>query len=333
MARGLFPVSGRQVFVMGRYSQHDLLVITLGGNAVLPAGSAGTIDEQFTTTRETMHEVAALCRENVRVVLSHGNGPVVGNIVIRNEAAKDRIAPMPLFICGADSQGGIGFMIQNGLRNELHLIGDRRPVATVITQVEVDPADPAFADPTKPIGPFYTAEEAAELAERMGWTVKEDAGRGWRRVVASPEPRYIIEIDSIRRLVESGVVVIAAGGGGVPVRRNHEGLLKGIDAVIDKDFAAAELARELGANVLVFVTGVERVAAGFGTPEQRDLEQIDLAELRRLQAAGEFAPGSMGPKMEAAARFLARGGREVLVCAPANLGAALAGEGGTRIVL
>ncbi len=318
---------------MGRYSQADLLVITLGGNAVLPVGSSGTIDEQFATTRRSMAPVAALIRSGVRVVLSHGNGPVVGNIVLRNEAAKAQIPPMPLFICGADSQGGIGFMIQNALRNELHLIGDRRPVATVVTQVEVDPADPAFADPTKPIGPFYEPEEAAALAAEKGWVMKEDAGRGIRRVVASPEPKHIVEIDSIRRLVESGVVVIAAGGGGIPVRRNREGLLKGIDAVIDKDFAAAELARELGANVLIFVTGVARVAVGFRTPAQRDLGEIDLAALRRHQAAGEFPAGSMGPKMEAAARFLARGGKEVLVCAPENLGEALAGAGGTRIVL
>ncbi len=317
---------------MGRYTQRDLLVITLGGNAVLPVGSSGTIDEQFDTTRASMKHVAALCREEVRVVVSHGNGPVVGNIVIRNEAAKDKIAPMPLFICGADSQGGIGFMIQNALRNELHLIGDRRPVATVITQVEVDPADPAFDDPTKPIGPFYGVEEAAALCESKGWVMKEDAGRGMRRVVASPEPRHIVEIDSIRRLVESGVIVIAAGGGGVPVRRNQNGLLKGVDAVIDKDFAAAALARELGANVLIFVTGVGKVATGFGTPEQVDLDEINLVELRRLQAAGEFAPGSMGPKMAAAARFLARGGKEVLICAPENFGAALNGEDGTRVV-
>ena len=318
---------------MARYTQRDLLVITLGGNAVLPVGSAGTIDEQFDTTRETMSHVAALCRENVRVVLSHGNGPVVGNIVIRNEAARDQIAPMPLFICGADSQGGIGFMIQNALRNELHLIGDRRPVATVVTQVEVDPDDPAFAQPSKPIGPFYTAEEAAALAAAKGWSVAEDAGRGFRRVVASPKPKHIVEIDSIRRLVESGVIVIAVGGGGVPVKRDADGMLKGVDAVIDKDFAAAELARELGANVLVFVTGVEQVSLGYGTPDQIDLDEIKLADLRRYQAAGEFPPGSMGPKMEVAARFLRRGGKEALVCAPSNLGEALAGRGGTRVIL
>lgn len=317
---------------MGRYSQADLLVITLGGNAVLPVGSSGTIDAQFATTRRTMAPVAGLIRAGLRVVLSHGNGPVVGNIVLRNEAAKGQIPPMPLFICGADSQGGLGFMIQNALRNELHLLGARHPVATVVTQVEVDPADPAFSEPTKPIGPFYTPAEAAALAAEKGWTMKEDAGRGIRRVVASPEPKHIVEIDSIRRLVESGVVVIAAGGGGIPVRRNHEGLLKGIDAVIDKDFAAAELARELGANVLIFVTGEPRVSVGYRTPAQRDLGELDLAELRRHQAAGEFPAGSMGPKMEAAARFLERGGKEVLVCAPENLGEALAGEDGTRIV-
>ena len=316
---------------MARYTQRDLLVITLGGNAVLPVGSAGTIDEQFDTTRETMSHVAALCRENVRVVLSHGNGPVVGNIVIRNEAARDQIAPMPLFICGADSQGGIGFMIQNALQNELHLIGDHRPVATVVTQVEVDREDPAFEDPSKPIGPFYRADEARRMEIEKGWTLKEDAGRGWRRVVPSPAPRRIVEIETIRLLVESGVLVVAAGGGGIPVRRNERGLLKGVDAVVDKDLSSALLALELGATHLIFVTSVERVAISFGRPGQRDLEDIGLEELNRHIAAGEFPAGSMGPKMEAARRFLENGGRQVLVCTPEDLGDALAGRAGTRI--
>jgi carbamate kinase len=278
-----------------------------------------------------MSHVAKLCAEGRRVVLSHGNGPVVGNIVIRNEAASDVVTPMPLFICGADSQGGIGFMIQNALRNEMHLIGLDHPIATVITQVEVDPADPAFAKPTKPIGPYFAPDQAERLRRQKGWVMREDAGRGIRRVVASPEPRHIVELDSIRKLVEAGVLVIAAGGGGIPVRRNAEGLLKGIDAVIDKDLAAAALARELDATHLVFVTGIEKVAVNFGKPDQRDLDAIDVAELKIHQAAGVFLPGSMGPKMEAAVRFLAGGGREVLVCSSASLGRALRGEGGTRI--
>jgi carbamate kinase len=314
-----------------RFNEDTMLVVTLGGNAVLPAGTAGTIDEQFQLTRSTMKHVAALRHAGVKLVVSHGNGPVVGNIVIRNEAARDLVPPMPLFVCGADSQGGMGFMIQNALRNELHLIGDESPVATVVTQVEVDPADPAFAAPTKPIGPFFPPAEAERLAREKGWVMREDAGRGIRRVVASPEPRHIVEIASIRTLVSAGVLTIAAGGGGIPVRRNREGLLKGIDAVIDKDRAAALLARELGATHLIFVTGVDRVAVGWGTPGQRDLEGLSLAELKGYYAAGEFPPGSMGPKMQAAIRFLEQGGREVLVCSPETLGEALAGRAGTLI--
>jgi carbamate kinase len=314
-----------------RFNEDTMLVVTLGGNAVLPAGTAGTIDEQFQLTRSTMKHVAALRHAGVKLVVSHGNGPVVGNIVIRNEAARDLVPPMPLFVCGADSQGGMGFMIQNALRNELHLIGDESPVATVVTQVEVDPADPAFAAPTKPIGPFFPPAEAERLAREKGWVMREDAGRGIRRVVASPEPRHIVEIASIRTLVSAGVLTIAAGGGGIPVRRNREGLLKGIDAVIDKDRAAALLARELGATHLIFVTGVDREAVGWGTPGQRDLEGLSLAELKGYYAAGEFPPGSMGPKMQAAIRFLEQGGREVLVCSPETLGEALAGRAGTLI--
>lgn len=314
-----------------RFNEDSLLVVTLGGNAVLPAGTAGTIDEQFQLTRSTMKHVADLRHAGVKVVVSHGNGPVVGNIVIRNEAARDLVPPMPLFVCGADSQGGMGFMIQNALRNELHLIGDASPVATVVTQVEVDPADPAFTAPTKPIGPYFEAAEAERLAREKGWVMREDAGRGIRRVVASPEPRHIVEIASIRTLVAAGVLTIAAGGGGIPVKRNREGLLKGIDAVIDKDRAAALLARELGATHLIVVTSVDRVAVGYGTPRQRDLEALSLPELKDYTAAGEFPPGSMGPKMEAAIRFLEQGGREVLVCSPETLGEALAGRAGTLI--
>ncbi len=314
-----------------QFSDDDLYVITLGGNAVLPMGQSGSIDEQFNLTRATMSHVADLARTGLRMVLSHGNGPIVGNIVIRNECASHLVTPMPLFICGADSQGGIGFMIQNALRNELYLAGSPQPVATLVTQVEVDPGDPAFEDPSKPIGPFYREDEARHMENEKGWTMKEDAGRGWRRVVASPEPKRIVEWEAIKKLVDSGILTICAGGGGIPVRMNREGLLKGVDAVIDKDLAATLLAASLGATGLVFVTGVKRVAVGFGTPDQRDLEDVGLEELKVHQAAGEFPEGSMGPKMEAAIRFLEGGGREVIVCAPEDMGAAMEGRAGTRI--
>jgi len=315
-----------------QFSDDELFVITLGGNAVLPAGKSGTIQEQFDLTRATMAHVAKLAKLGLRMVLSHGNGPIVGNIVIRNECASHLVPAMPLFICGADSQGGIGFMIQNALRNELYLAGYPRPVATVVTQVEVDPEDPAFAEPTKPIGPFYRADQARDMERVEGWTMREDSGRGWRRVVPSPEPRRIVEWEAIEQLVNAGILTIAAGGGGIPVRMSRKGLLKGIDAVVDKDLAATLLAASLEATGLVFVTGVRRVALGFGTPRQRDLEEIGLAELKRHHAAGEFPPGSMGPKMEAAIRFLEQGGREVLVCAPDELGEAIDGRAGTRII-
>jgi len=314
-----------------QFSDDELFVITLGGNAVLPVGKSGTIDEQFELARATMSHVARLAKEGLRLVLSHGNGPIVGNIVIRNECASHLVPPMPLFICGADSQGGIGFMIQNALRNELYLAGYPRPVASVITQVEVDPRDPAFANPSKPIGPFYREDEARDMERIKGWAMREDAGRGWRRVVPSPEPKRIVEWEAIKQLVDADILTIAAGGGGIPVKMNREGLLKGIDAVVDKDLAANLLARSLGATGLVFVTGVRRVALGFGTPRQRDLETIGLEELKSHQAAGEFAPGSMGPKMEAAIRFLEQGGREVIVCSPEELGEAMDGRAGTRI--
>ncbi|MCP4546196.1 MAG: carbamate kinase [bacterium] len=317
---------------MKRFSKDDLVIITLGGNAVVPAGALGTINEQFNTARSTMSHVAKLCVEGIPVVVSHGNGPVVGNIVIRNETAKNEVTPMPLFVCGADSQGGLGFLIQNALRNELHLAGHERPVAALVTQVEVDPADSAFENPSKPIGPFYSAGDAEMLSREKGWVMREDAGRGHRRVVPSPDPKSIIEIDSIKKLVEAEVVTIAAGGGGIPVKRDRDGLLKGIDAVIDKDLAAVLLARQLKATHLVFITGVDAVAVDFGKPDQRDLEVITLNELKRYQDAGEFPPGSMGPKMEATRRFLEQGGREAIVCSPDNLADALAGRGGTRII-
>ena len=316
---------------MNRFNREDLLIIALGGNAVLPQGASGSIDEQFKKTRLTMSQVARLASSGVRVVISHGNGPIVGNIMLRNLAASDRIPPMPLFVCDADSQGGIGFMIQNALRNELHLIGEVRSVATIVTQVEVDPADPAFANPSKPIGPYYTAEEAEQAASKYGWVIRDDAGRGLRRVVPSPEPGVIVELDAIRRLVRQGVIVIGVGGGGIPVRRNERGLLKGVDAVIDKDLAAAELAQGLSATHMVFVTNTEKVAVAFGKPEQRDLDHLNLAELEGHIAAGEFPAGSMGPKMEAVRRFLHRGGREAFVCSPETLAETLAGRAGTSI--
>jgi len=309
---------------------HSIL-ITLGGNAILPARGTGTFDEQCAITRLTMQPIAALIREGVRVVLSHGNGPIVGNILIRNEAAREQIPPMPLDVCGADSQGGIGYMMQQALDNELRRIGIQRPVTTVVTQVVVDERDPAFRRPTKPIGPFYTQERARLLAKEKGWTVTEDAGRGWRRVVASPKPLEVVEITAIRTLVDDGAIVIAAGGGGIPVARQWDGSLHGVEAVIDKDLASSLLARLLGCEMLCIITGVDRVALHYGKPDQRDLACATADELSEYAAAGHFPAGSMGPKVQAAIEFVRGGGREVVITSPAKLMEALEGTTGTRV--
>lgn len=309
------------------------VVITLGGNAILPARGTGTFEEQLSITRSTMEPIATLVKEGVRVVLSHGNGPIVGNILIRNEAVRDQIPPMPLDVCGADSQGGIGYMMQQALQNELHRIGLDRTVVTMVTQVVVDERDPAFRRPTKPIGPFYPEERARTLAKEKGWTVVEDAGRGYRRVVPSPKPLEIVEIGAIRKLVDDGAIVIAAGGGGIPVSRQWDGTLHGVEAVIDKDLASSLLGRVLGMESLVIVTGVERVAVHFGKPGQRDLSDATASELERLLGEGHFPPGSMEPKIRAAIEFVRGGGCSVTITSPEKVREALEGRAGTRIVL
>jgi carbamate kinase len=274
--------------------------------------------------------VAALVGEGRQIVLTHGNGPIIGNIALRNEAMAHEIAPMPLDVCGADSQGGIGYMVQQSLQNELARRGVRRDVVSLVTQVEVDPEDPAFRNPTKPIGPFYTAERAAELAAAKGWVLRDDAGRGWRRLVPSPRPLGIVEIGAIRTLVEHGVLVNCVGGGGVPVVR-RECAWVGVEAVIDKDHSAVVLGTQLGATCLVLLTGVETVLRGFGTPAAAALGRITGAEARALLAAGEFHAGSMEPKIRAAVDFLAASGREAIITDPEHLSSALAGATGTHI--
>ena len=279
-----------------------------------------------------MEPIARLVRDGTTVVLSHGNGPIVGNILIRNEAVRDQIAPMPLDVCGADSQGGIGYMMQQTLQNELRRMRLERPVVTLVTQVVVDERDPAFRRPSKPIGPFYTAERARTLAREKRWTVAEDAGRGWRRVVASPKPLEIVEIEAIRKLVAEGVIVIAAGGGGIPVTRQWDGSLHGVEAVIDKDLASSLLGRLLGVESLVIVTGVERVAIHFKKPDQREIDCARASELERWLREGHFPLGSMGPKIQAAIEFVRGGGRSVRITSPEKVGEAMEGRAGTQVL-
>jgi carbamate kinase len=317
----LFPVP---------FGRSDLLV-ALGGNALLPARGTGTIDEQIAITRRTLRVLARLALPGVRMVLTHGNGPVVGNIVLRNIAAADQVPPMPLDVCGADSQGGLGYMIQQTLENELFLAGRHRPVVTLVSQVRVDPRDPAFGHPDKPIGPFYTAAQAEAIRCDSGYDMVEDSGRGWRRVVSSPRPVEIVEEQAIRTLRDAGFIVIALGGGGVPVIRRDDGTLQGVEAVIDKDRSSVVLARDLRIPSLVVVTAIDQVRLGFGTAHERPVATMTLAEARRYLADGEFGAGSMGPKIEAICEFLDSGGQEAILCAPDDLSRAFEGDAGTRI--
>ena len=308
------------------------MVIALGGNSIIPAGKQGTIEEQIELTNATMVHVADLIREGHMVVLTHGNGPVVGNIFLRSEMAKEVIPPMPLDVCGADSEGGIGYMLQQSLQNKLRAMSIEKDVITIITQVVVDAADPAFANPTKPIGPFYTGEEAAYVAKAKGWTIIEDSGRGHRRVVPSPRPLEIVEFRAIKNAIDSGAIVIAVGGGGIPVVRDASGDLQGVEAVIDKDRASSVLAGQIGADVLFLLTQVEKVAINFGKPDQKDLDLMTAAEAGDYLEQGEFPPGSMGPKVESAIAFLEAGGEEVIITRPELLSEALKGDRCTKIV-
>jgi carbamate kinase len=309
------------------------MLIAIGGNALIHDGQRGTIAEQFDNSRAIARQVAALVVAGWRVVVTHGNGPQVGFILLRSELAPDdaTIPRLSLDMAVADSQGGLGYIIGNTLVSELGRLGLRDRVACLLTQTVVDADDPAFAAPSKPIGAFFSADEARVHRTRDGWMMVEDAGRGYRRVVASPRPRRIVETAAIQALLAAGFVVIAAGGGGIPIVEAAPGIYRGVEAVVDKDLASAQLGAALGASVLLLSTGVEKVATGFGTPARRDLDRVAVAEMRRHLAAGEFPAGSMGPKIEAAIAFLEHGGREVIVTSAHHLGDAVAGRTGTHI--
>mgnify|MGYP000053032562 CR=1 FL=1 len=307
-------------------------VLAIGGNSLIRDRQHQRVSDQFAVTRETCVHIAELLARGWNVVLTHGNGPQVGFILRRCELALHELHPVPLDSIGADTQGALGYMIQQQLANEFRRRGLDRRAVSVVTQVRVDADDPAFQNPTKPIGSFMDEATARRRKAEEGWDVREDAGRGWRRVVASPVPREILELDAIRDLVRAGYVVIAVGGGGIPVVRKPDGELAGTAAVIDKDLASALLAAELGADIFVISTGVPRVCLDFGRPTQRELERLTLAEARRYLAEGQFPAGSMGPKIEAVARFLEAGGREALITSPEKLVEAVEGRHGTRIV-
>ena len=306
------------------------VVVALGGNAILQPGQVGTFEEQLFNIDGAMRRVAQLVEDGWRVVLTHGNGPQVGNLLIQNALAAKTVAPMPMDVCGAMSQGQIGYMAAQTLANHLRKRRLDVPVVTIVTQVAVDPKDKAFANPSKPVGPFYSEAEAKKMMLEEGLTMREDAGRGWRRVVPSPEPREIVELEAVRDLSGAGALVVCSGGGGVPVVRSR-GALSGIDAVIDKDLAAALLARELGADALLILTDVPQAYVHYGTPEQEALSRVSASEMRAYAAAGHFKAGSMGPKVEACLRFVDAGGESV-IASLVEVGPAMAGKAGTHIV-
>ncbi|HHH28177.1 MAG TPA: carbamate kinase [Polyangiaceae bacterium] len=314
---------------MGKFT-----VIAIGGNSLLDPNLPLGIENQFAVASKAVVPIADLIAESAwpdRIVLTHGNGPQVGFQALRSELSKEQLFEVPLDSLVADTQGSLGYMLQRALREELLRRGMSHNVVSVVTEVEADPHDHAFKEPTKPIGRFYTEEQAKLLELERGWRMKEDAHRGWRRVVPSPAPVRIVQLESIARLTDQRSIVICCGGGGIPVVRDDGGHIEGLEAVIDKDRVSALLGVRLGAQRLVITTSVDGIYKNFMTPEQEHLPETTLDELRALAAEGQFPPGSMGPKVKAADRFLTHGGREVIICRPESLMAALRGDAGTRI--
>ncbi len=308
------------------------VVIAIGGNSLIPDKDHQSVEDQYQAAAVTDQHIAELVKGGWDVAISHGNGPQVGFIMRRSELSRGELHEIPMDVAGADTQGAIGYALQQNLINDFRAMGIDKQVATVVTQVEVSATDPAMIDPSKPIGTFLDEAEAKRRRDEEGWDVKEDAGRGWRRVVASPQPVRIVEIDVIRQLIDAGVVVICVGGGGIPVVADENGDLHGVAAVIDKDLASALLALEIGADMLLISTAVEKVALNFGTPEQEWVDSFTLGEVKQyLAEGGHFAEGSMAPKMRAVVKFLEGGGKEALITNPENLEKAMAGATGTRI--
>lgn len=312
-------------------SNRKLAVLAIGGNSLIKDKDHQKVSDQFAVTRQTCEHIREMIEDGWNVVVTHGNGPQVGFILRRTELSHEELHPVPLDSIGADTQGSIGYMIQQSLRNEFSRMGLSNQVITVVTQVLVDPEDKAFKDPSKPIGSFMDEKTAKRMAEEEGWDVKEDAGRGWRRVVASPLPKEIIERDAIGSLVDSGFVVIAVGGGGIPVIRESNGDLKGVAAVIDKDYASALLASRLSAEKFVISTAVDKVCLDFNKPTQRSVDRLTVDEAKKYMEQGQFPAGSMGPKMHACINFLVGGGTQAIITSPENLAPAVKGEAGTII--
>jgi carbamate kinase len=314
-----------------------LAVVAFGGNALLRPEDRGTQEEQIARAKQAARWLAEIVRHDYKLLVVHGNGPQVGNILVQAEEASTKIPPQSLDVCVAQTEGSIGFMLQQAIRNRLEAIGlssssTSGEVSTVLTEVEVDATDPAFKRPTKPIGPFFTRYRAEALERDLGWTMREDAGRGWRHVVPSPRPLRVLNVKTIARMLESAACVIAAGGGGIPVVKGRDGQWRGIEAVIDKDYASALLAANLNADLFIILTGVPKVAIDFNKPTQRFVDRMTVAEAERFMAEGQFPAGSMGPKIESALQFVRATGKQVLITDVEVLREALEGQDGTLIV-
>jgi carbamate kinase len=308
------------------------VVVAIGGNATHPENIRGTTEEQEEIAMRAGRALRPLVEAAPDIVITHGNGPVVGKILLRQYHAREHIPPMRLDVCVAHSQGGIGHLLMQGLEDEFARNEIQRRVVCLVTRVAVSADDPAFANPTKPIGPFFSAEEAADLQRSLGWQMREDAGRGWRYVVPSPMPKAILEVDTIADLAEQGVIVIAAGGGGIPMVHRADGCYAGVPAVVDKDLTSALLANQLDADTLLILTAVPRVAIRFGKADAEYLDRVRSAELAAYRSEGHFAKGSMGPKVDAALNFLARGGRRAVIAHLDEALAAFEGSAGTQVV-
>ena len=322
------PLSSRRT----ERSDRPRLLIAVGGNAIHPGRGPGTVEEQREYAARTGRSLLPVMRADNELIITHGNGPVVGKILMRQALSRDRVPPMSMDVCVAHSQGGIAYLLMQSLENTLREAGNDRHVVCLLTQVEVDPDDPAFAHPTKPIGFFYEEAEAKAIGESLGWTMRDDAGRGWRCVVPSPRPKHIVDISLIDAVAKSGAVVIAGGGGGIPVIRDANGVRRGVEGVIDKDLSSAHMAHVLRIREFMILTSIDRVQIGFGTPDARGLDEVRVGDLRRHFESGEFAAGSMGPKVEAAIRFIEGGGRRAVIAHLDAAQAALAGEAGTQVL-
>ena len=312
--------------------KNKLALIAFGGNAMLSAKGKGTAKEQYQKARKAAALMVDTVKKGFELIIVHGNGPQVGNVLLQMESASDTVPTFPLDVCGAMTQGSMGYLLERAISNELRKQSIDKEVVTILTQMVVDREDRAFANPTKPIGPFYNANRAKQLKRVNRWAMVEDAGRGFRRVVASPKPIDVVPKKAIRTMVERGVIVIAAGGGGIPVFLNSRGYFEGVEAVIDKDFASSLIAKEAGVDLFIILTGVDRVMENFGKANARPIPSMDVNTARKMLDEGQFPPGSMGPKISASLEYISGGGKEVIITSSEKLRLALTGKSGTKIV-